>query len=376
MNNTSSNSLSFTEEQAMLLEASREFCRKKSTIEDVRKQLDTVLGYDINVWNEMVDLGWLSIAIPEHLSGSGLGVNGLVPLIENMGRAMLGTPLVSTVLAAQLLIRADAGEYSERLLQKIIEGTPATVAFLENSDWGDTKIRCKIGSDLTIQGTKDFVDDAMAAQIFILPLIKNGELVLALVDRQQISDNTIFPHVLIDQTKRSARIDFSGIKIESSQIIENGRVEKSLGDVRIIGALLVAAEQAGSSAACLDLVVDYLNTRKQFGNLIGSYQALKHPTVDVLTMLDASRSFIYHAATIISDAPIQKDVRVACHMAKAQSTNTLTFTADRAVQFHGGMGFTYACDTQLYIRRAQWSQQQYGDAEYHRSALAGIFFDK
>ena len=376
MDKNSRNSLSLSEEQAMLLETSREFFRKKWTIEDVRRQVDTVSGYDLNVWNEMVDLGWLGIAIPERFSGSGLSVNGLVPLIENMGRAMLGTPLISTVLAAQLLIRVGAGKYFDSLLQRIIEGTPVTIAFLENPDWGDLKVRCKIGSDLIIQGTKDFVDDAMAAKIFILPIMKNGELVLAIVDRQQLSDDAIFPHVLIDQTKRSARIDFSGVKVEASQIIKNEKVEKALGDVRIIGALLTSAEQAGSTAACLDTVVDYLNTRRQFGNLIGSYQALKHPAVDMLTMLDASRSFIYHAATIISDAPIEQDVKVACHMAKAQSTDALTFAADRAVQFHGGMGFTYECDAQLYIRRAQWSQQQYGDAEYHRSALACIFFDE
>ena len=375
MNQNSRNALSLTEEQAMLLETSRVFCREKSTIEDVRRQLDTALGYDPKVWNEMIDLGWLGIAIPENLAGSGLGVNGLVPLIENMGRAMLGTPLVSTALAAQLLVRTDAGEYSESLLQRIIEGAPATIAFLENSDWGDEKVRCEIGSDLTIQGTKDFVDDAMAAQIFILPICKNGKLVLALVDREQLPDDAIVPHVLIDQTKRSARINFSGVEIESFQLIENDRVEKGLGDVRIIGALLTAAEQTGSSAACLDAIVDYLNTRKQFGNLIGSYQALKHPAVEMLAMLDASRSFIYHAATIISDDPIHQDVKIACHMAKAQATDTLVFTGDRAVQFHGGMGFTYECDAQLYIRRAQWSQQQYGDAEYHRSALAMIFFD-
>ena len=117
----------------------------------------------------MVDLGWLGIAIPERFSGSGLSVNGLVPLIENMGRAMLGTPLISTVLAAQLLIRLDAGKYFESLLQRITEGTPVTIAFLENPDWGDLKVRCKIGSDLIIQGTKDFVDDAMAARSLFYP---------------------------------------------------------------------------------------------------------------------------------------------------------------------------------------------------------------
>ncbi len=375
MNYTSRNSLTFTEEQAMLLETSREFCRQKSTIANVRGQLDTILGYDRDVWHEMVELGWLGIAIPERFSGSGLGVGGLVPLIENMGRAMLGTPLVSTVLAAQLLVRSGTNAYSESVLQRIIEGSPATIAFLENSDWGDKNVRCEIQGDLIIQGTKDFVSDAIAAQMFILPVMKNDKLVLALVDRQQLSENAIVPHVLIDQTKRSARIDFSGVEVISSQIIESDKVIKALGDVRIVGALLTAAEQAGSSAACLNTIVDYLTTRKQFDNFIGSYQALKHPTVDMLTMLDSSRSFIYHAATIISDMSIDRDMKIACHMAKAQATDAFTYTADRAVQFHGAMGFTYDCDAQLYLRRAQWSQQQFGDAAFHRSLLASIIFD-
>ncbi len=375
MNYTSRHALTFTEEQAMFLETSREFCRQKSTIANVRGQLDTILGYDQNVWNEMVELGWLGIAIPEHFSGSELGVGGLVPLIENMGRAMLGTPLLSTVLAAQLLVRADTNAYSESVLQRIIEGSPATIAFLENSDWGDINVKCEIQGDLIIQGTKDFVEDAIAAQIFILPVMKNGKLVLALVDRQQLSENAIVPHLLIDQTKRSARIDFSGVAVNPSQIIESDKVVTALGDVRLIGALLTAAEQAGSSAACLNTIVDYLSTRKQFDNLIGSYQALKHPAVEMLTMLDSSRSFIYHAATIISDMSMDRDMKIACHMAKAQATATLTYTADRAVQFHGAMGFTYDCDAQLYIRRAQWSQQQFGDAAHHRSLLASILFD-
>jgi alkylation response protein AidB-like acyl-CoA dehydrogenase len=148
-----------------------------------------------------------------------------------------------------------------------------------------------------------------------------------------------------------------------------------LRDVRLIGALLVAAEAAGSSGACLDTVVDYLKTRKQFGRLIGSYQALKHPAVQILLEVDSSRSFIYHAASLISENSLDKDAEVACRMAKAQASKTLSFAGDRAVQFHGGMGFTYECDAQLYIRRAQWTQQQFGDPQHHRKRLAALLLD-
>jgi alkylation response protein AidB-like acyl-CoA dehydrogenase len=125
----------------------------------------------------------------------------------------------------------------------------------------------------------------------------------------------------------------------------------------------------------LDTLVGYLTTRKQFGRLIGSYQALKHPTVDILLQMDSARTLIYHAATLINDASLNKDTEIACRMAKAQATDALLFAGDRSVQFHGGMGFTYDCDAMLYIRRAQWAQHQYGDAQHHRKLLAPLLLD-
>jgi acyl-CoA dehydrogenase len=98
--------------------------------------------------------------------------------------------------------------------------------------------------------------------------------------------------------------------------------------------------------------------------------------VDILTGLDAARSFVYHAATLIGDGSLDRDAEIACRMAKAQATEVLCFAGDRAVQFHGGMGFTYECDAQLYIRRAQWSQQQFGDALHHRKRLAVLLLDR
>ena len=113
-------------------------------------------------------------------------------------------------------------------------------------------------------------------------------------------------------------------------------------------------------------------SRKQFGRLIGSYQALKHPTVDILAALDSARSLLYHAATIVDQGVFDSDVEIACRMAKAQATEALLFASDRTVQFHGAIGFTYECDAQLYIRRAQWIQAQYGDARHHRKRLADL----
>lgn len=367
--------LKFSEEQAMLLDVAREFCRDKSPISAVRTQLETDSGYDAALWDEMVALGWAGIALPESCGGSGMGVATVVPVVEAMGRAMLGTPLISTTLAAQLLLRAGGENRFDGVLAEIASGTPATVALLENADWGDTRVACSISAEGVIEGSKKFVADATAAQLFVVVVSQGGAPALAIVRAEQLTEDAISPNTLIDQTKRSASVNFTGVRVAADDLVTGDAVGVALRDVLLLGALLTAAEATGSAASCLDTVVDYLKTRKQFGKLIGSYQALKHPTVDILTAVDSGRSFIYHAATLVSDDSLDRDAEIACRMAKAHATETLLYAGDRAVQFHGGMGFTYECDAQLYIRRAQWSQQQYGDAQHHRKRLASLLLD-
>lgn len=367
--------LSFSEEQAMLLDVAREFCRDKSPIAAVRAQLETDSGFDPAIWKEMVELGWTGIALPESCGGSGMGVATVVPVVEAMGRAMLGTPLISTTLAAQLLLRAGTAGRWEAVLAEIAGGGVATLALLENADWGDPTISCTLGKDGILQGVKKYVTDAAAARLLVVLVRHNGAPALAVVRSEQLADGAIRPNTLIDQTKRMASVDFSGVRVADADLVTGSAVAAALRDVQLLGALLTAAEATGSAASCLDTVVDYLKTRKQFGKLIGSYQALKHPTVDILTAVDSGRSFIYHAATLVGDGPLDRDAEIACRMAKAHATETLLYAGDRAVQFHGGMGFTYECDAQLYIRRAQWSQQQFGDAQHHRKRLAALLLD-
>lgn len=368
-------SLTLSDEQAMLLDVATEFCRDKSPIAEVRTQLETDAGYDEALWAEIAALGWTGVAAPEALGGSGLGVGAMVPVLERMGRAMLGTPLMSTSLASQLLQRAGNTEQTERLLPDLIAGSPATIALLENGDWGSDSVAVELDENLTLTGQKKHVADAAAATLFVVSVLHKGEVALAVVRADQLNRNAMLHHTLIDQTKRSADLDFSGVVVDPNNVIEGSQVTAALRDIRLIGALLVAAEATGSAGACLDTIVDYLNTRKQFGKLIGSYQALKHPSVQILLGVDSAKSFIYHAASLITDETLDADAEAACRMAKAQATETLVYAGDRAVQFHGGMGFTYECDAQLYIRRAQWSQQQFGDAQHHRKRLAALLLD-
>lgn len=364
--------LSFSEEQAMLLDVARQFCRDKSPISRVRAQLETETGFEPALWDEMVALGWAGIALPEAYGGSGMGVATLVPVVEAMGRAMLGTPLISSALAAQLLLRSGNDEQCERLLPALASGAPATLALLDDGDWGNEAVTLVLDEQGVLQGTKKYVPDAAVATVFVVSVLHRGEIALAAVRADQMDTGALRPNTLIDQTKRAANVDFSGVKVNENNVITGVKVAAALRDVKLLGALLVSAEATGSAGACLDTIVDYLKTRKQFGKLIGSYQALKHPTVDILTATDAARSFIYHGATLVGDTALDSDAEIACRMAKAHACQTLLYAGDRAVQFHGGMGFTYECDAQLFIRRAQWSQQQFGDAQHHRKRLATL----
>jgi alkylation response protein AidB-like acyl-CoA dehydrogenase len=323
----------------------------------------------------MVALGWTGISIPEAYGGSGLGVSSLVPVVECMGRAMLGTPLVSSALAGQLILRSGNTEQLDSLLPGIAEGTTATMATLESGDWGAKKISSMLDDNLQLSGVKKFVSDAGVAKVFVVSVMHKGAVALAIVRADQLSAGAISANTLIDETKRSSSVNFGGVSVDANNVITGDKIVKALHDVALLGALLIAAEAAGTTGACLDTVVEYLNTRKQFGNLIGSYQALKHPMVEILTSNDSARSFIYHAATLVSDDALDQDSELACRMAKAQATDTLKYAGDRAVQFHGGMGFTYECNAQLYIRRAQWSQQQFGDAQHHRKRIAALLLD-
>jgi len=372
--NLNADSMRFSEEQKMILESSRSFCRDTSSIEQVRQLLESPQGYDENVWQQLVALGWTGIAIPESFGGSELGIEAVVPIVECMGRSLSATPFIPCTLAAQVILRAASPDQQQRWLPKMVEGKVATLALLDNEDWGASSTTHQLSDELVLQGEKWFVGDAVTAELFLVLTQYQGSARFVVVERNQLPEGAIQAHALIDETKRSAKIDFTAVAVSADAVLAEENTQEILDDIKLIGALLTAAEAVGTTSSCLNLIVEYLKTRKQFGKLIGSYQALKHPSVDILNKLEGARSQVYHAATLFEEGKgkIERDLEVACRMAKASANDALLYAGDRAVQFHGGMGFTYECDAQLYIRRAQWSQQQFGDSAHHRKRLAPL----
>jgi acyl-CoA dehydrogenase len=367
-----------------VLESAKSFCRDNSNIEQVRALLYSSnatahIGFDRALWQASVDLGWQGLGIPESYGGSDIGISSAVAIAEAMGRYMLSTPFHSCTLAAQMVLRGGTEQQKREWLPRIAAGAIVTTAILDDEDWGAPQFTCTASPQAdqwVLSGSKMLVCDATAAEAFIVAFqTPEGQPLLAIVIADELDENAIQPHNLLDETKRAALVDFTGVSLKTEAILDPTKTQSCLRDTMLIGAMLTAAEAVGTTAASLDITVEYMKTRKQFGKLIGSNQALKHPAVEILCNMDLAKSLVYHAATLVGSETLNQDAEIGCRMAKVKSTDALLFAGDRGVQFHGAMGFTYECNTQLYIRRAQWSQQQYGDSGFHRKRLAGLLLD-
>jgi alkylation response protein AidB-like acyl-CoA dehydrogenase len=368
--------IEFSEEQAQLLDIATSFCKEKSSIADVRARIETDKGFDSAVWEEIAALGWLGIAIPEEFGGSELGLGEVVTIAEPMGRHLLATPFASTTLVAQALLKAGTDDHKSQWLPKICEGKAATLALAEpHMDWDLTHLTCTATMDadkVVLSGTKCLVTDALTSDLILVSVSLDGAPALVLVETSSLPNDAVTRETAIDETRRCYRICFDGVSVPAANLLDQSATEATLKHIHKLACLLLSAEMCGGIAATLDLVVEYLNTRKQFGRFIGSYQALKHPTVDILTGLEASRSHLYYAASVFDD---EEEGEIAVRMAKAQASEAFSYAGDRAIQFHGGFGFTYECDAQLYRRRSIWCENQHGDSAYHRERLAGLLLD-
>lgn len=367
--------IGFSEEQADLLDAAMRFCREKSPIEKVRKLMETDAGYDAGVWKEIAGLGWLGIAIPEEYDGVGLSLAEVVPVMEAMGRSMMANPFMATTLAAQTLLAAGTEIHKKEILPKIARGAPATLALAEASgDWNLSHIEASAaedGMDLRLNGVKRFVADAKAADWIIASVMFEDAPAFVVIERAQLSANGLRREKIIDETRRTYELTLDGVIVPKTALLNPEKIREAFSHIDLAANLLASAEMAGACSACIDYTIDYLQTRKQFGRTIGSFQALKHPTVDAYTAYEQSRSHLYAAAHSFND---QGAGEIATRMAKVETLNALSFAADRSIQFHGGFGFTWDCDAQLYRRRAAFHASQFGDAAYQKKRLAELLF--
>ncbi|MEM6534429.1 MAG: acyl-CoA dehydrogenase family protein [Pseudomonadota bacterium] len=367
--------IDFSEEQSDLLEVAAAFCREKSRPEKVRELLNAETGFEPDVWQQIVELGWLGIAVPETYAGVGLTLGECVPVVEQMGRRLMATPFLSSTLASQAILAGGSEAQKQTFLPEIVGGRVATLAVLENNaDWDLTQISAtaeETKEGFKFNGVKQLVCDGGVAGIFVVTARLNGETRLFIVQRSNVPEDALRREIVIDETKRCFALDLSQVAAAAHACMPAELTTAALEHIEQVGALLSAAESCGGAQNVIDYTIDYLNTRKQFGKTIGSYQALKHPLVDAFVQYEQSRSHLYSAAASFG---AQGTGAIATHMAKAQCDRAISYAADRSIQFHGGFGFTYDCDAQLYRRRAFWHAAVFGDAVHHKKKLAALVF--
>jgi alkylation response protein AidB-like acyl-CoA dehydrogenase len=334
--------------------------------------METVEGYDSSVWQQMAgQLGWQGLAIPERFGGSGYTFAEQAVIFEEMGRALLCSPYFATVaLATTTLLATGDGPAQADYLPGIAGGeTIATLAHTEPSGrWDMAGIAMTATADAggwRLNGTKTFVLDGHTATLILTAARTPGGISLFAVDGS--SDGLLrTPLSTMDQTRKLARLDFSGVP---ARILgEEGQGWDVISRVLDYAAVALAAEQVGGAQRCLESAVDYAKVRIQFGRPIGSFQAIKHKCADMLLEVESAKSAAYYAAWAAGEE--NDELPVAASLAKAYCSEAYFHTAAENIQIHGGIGFTWEHPAHLYFKRAKSSELLFGDPMYHRELLA------
>jgi alkylation response protein AidB-like acyl-CoA dehydrogenase len=229
------------------------------------------------------------------------------------------------------------------------------------------------GGAYLLDGAKLFVPDAGVADVIVVISRLEGELALFAVGRNT-PGVTIRPMSSIDLTRKVYEIKFDSVRVPAEAMLASGpSAVEALGRARAMATVGLVAEMTGGMQRLLDLTVEYAKTRKQFGRPIGQFQAVQHQCADMLVLTESSRSAAYYGAYAIQEGIPEAPLAVS--VAKAYASEAYRETGNRAIQVHGGMGFTWENDAHLYYRRAKVSEQMFGDATFHREVIAKLVVD-
>lgn len=348
--------------QKLLKETARQFLARECKPERVRRLMETDTAYDAALWQAIADQGWTGLIVPESHGGLGAGIVELAVVAEEMGRACVPGPFLSTIFATAL---------QPQHLEKIAAGEiKATVAILEQTaNWDLESIRLKPSRDgeaFLLSGTKLFVPDADVADVLFCVARAADGLVVVAVERGA-AGLTIDPMRSMDETRKLYRVTFDGVRGEA---LRNADIVSAMN----IATVALCAEMVGGMQWILDATVEYAKTRQQFGRPIGSFQAVQHQCADMVLLTESARSATYYAAwALTQNAP---GAQLAVSVAKSYCSDAYREVANRGIQVHGGIGFTWEHDLQLYYKRAKSSETLFGDSTFHRERIASFVVDE
>jgi alkylation response protein AidB-like acyl-CoA dehydrogenase len=353
----------FTADQVMLRNSVREYLSEKVPTTFVRKMFDEPTGFSKEMWKEMAGLGWLGLTFPEENDGLGLGMVELASLLEEMGRAAFPGPyFASVLLAGEALKRAGDRAQKEKYLGGIASGQMvATMGVLEEAtNWGPESIHMRAepgGGGFVLNGLKRFVPFAQVADVLLVPARTStaadpsSGISLFLVDTKSKGVETT-PMTNIDMTSKQAEVRLNNVMVPEENVV--GDVDGAwpvVQDVLQRAAVGASAEMLGCARKSMEMSVEYAKVREAFGQPIGTFQAIKHKTADMLVDVEQSHSAVYYAAWAQdANAP---DAALAASVAKAFVGDAARKVCGESIQVHGGIGFTWEFDLHLWFKRAK-----------------------
>lgn len=358
---------SVSDEQRALRSAVADLMARHSSEAQVRTQMATDTGLDPTLWRELAGMGLTGLLIDEKHGGAGAGAIEMGIVMEEMGRALLVGPFLSTAVLVPGLL-TEAGDAAERdaVLPRIAAGELiATAAFAED---GSARVPSTIatsagliGETWHLTGYKHFVLDGLSAQLFyVLATTDAGPAVFAI--DAGAAGLTVTPLTTVDPTRKQCRLQF--VDTPARLIGRQGAGVEVINAALDRTALALAGEQAGGARRVVEMATDYAKTRYQFGRAIGSFQAVKHMCADMLLEAESAVSAARFAAEAFATHSPSRVADLA--LAQAYCADAFVFVAATSIQVHGGIGFTWDHPAHLYLRRARSDAQLLGSASWHR----------
>jgi len=375
--------LVLTEDQELIAKTAADFVAERSPLARVRALRDSQdpVGFSPELWKEMAGLGWVGIPFPEELGGAGMGFAELVVVLEALGRNLAPEPFLSSVLlAGQALLLGGSPDQQQKWLPRLAAGEVVlTLADQERGSRFDAHrvaTRAKAAGDgFALDGEKVQVLDGHVADAILVPARVAG----AESDAAGLSLFLVPADAPGIAVERQSRLDGRGAAVVRLEAVRVG-AEARVGGDGVAGELLEAvidratvglcAEMLGGMGRALEMTLEHLRSREQFGVPIGSFQALKHRAADVFIAVELCRSAVMAAARAVDEDAA--DARALVSLAKARCSEAFLLAGNEGVQLFGGVGMTDEYDIGFYLKRARAAELSFGDAAWHRDRWARL----
>ena len=370
----------FTEEQELLRAEVRKFLDQNASLDRVREIVEAPDSPRIEpaLWARMAELGWVGLNMPEEHGGVGLDLETTLVVLEETGRSLFPSPLISTVIAGKAIERFGSAEQQARWLPGLADGSKiGTFAFLERSDVmgpeGVETLAKPDGDELILSGEKLFVSDAALADLFVVAVRSGSDAqsISLVVVEKGTSGAAASSLDVMDLTKSVGKLSLEDARVGVDCVLgTQGAAWPATQWLLDLGAALVTAEAVGSAEAALSITTEFAKERVQFGEQIGKFQGVKHPLAEIYVDVESFRSLVYYAIWALDqDAD---DAQVAVSRAKAYCSDAFPQAGIMGVQLHGGVGYTWEYDIQMYLKRSKWVRPMFGDADYHYERVARL----